>query len=135
MESRGIRNSNPGNIRRSATRYRGEIVPSQDAEFKQFESMAYGYRAMFVLIDHYRRRYNLDTIRGIVSRYAPPSENQTAAYIRTMEQLTGIGADARLDTAEPRQMKSVVKAMSRIENGCRAVESEVDEGWRLFAEQ
>ena len=50
--SSGYRNCNPGNIRISGTRYKGEVVPSQDTAFKQFESMAYGYRAMFVLI-HY----------------------------------------------------------------------------------
>ena len=55
--SRGVRNCNPGNIRCSRVRYKGEVLPSQDREFKQFESMAYGYRAMFVLLDTYRRRY------------------------------------------------------------------------------
>ena len=51
--SRGIRNRNPGNIRRSGGHYKGEVVPSGDSEFKQFETMAWGYRAMFVLLDGY----------------------------------------------------------------------------------
>lgn len=45
--SRGLKNHNPGNIRQSATKYIGEVRPSQDKSFKQFSSMAYGYRAMF----------------------------------------------------------------------------------------
>ena len=48
--SRGLDNRNPGNIRRSRVRYRGEVQPSGDADFKQFESMEWGYRAMFVLL-------------------------------------------------------------------------------------
>lgn len=44
---RGLRNNNPGNIRLSSTKYQGEVQPSQDTAFKQFESMAYGYRAIF----------------------------------------------------------------------------------------
>ena len=51
--SRGYRNYNPGNIRISNTRYKGEVVPSQDTAFKQFQSMEYGYRAMFVLLHYY----------------------------------------------------------------------------------
>ena len=59
--SRGVDNCNPGNIRRSRVRYRGEVHPSRDPDFKQFESMEWGYRAMFVLLDTYRRRYGLAT--------------------------------------------------------------------------
>lgn len=36
---RGLRNNNPGNIRLSSTKYQGEVQPSQDTAFKQFESM------------------------------------------------------------------------------------------------
>ena len=79
--SRGTDNCNPGNIRRSKVRYKGERHPSTDASFKQFESMEWGYRAMFVLLDTYRVRYGLNTLREIISRYAPPSENHTGLYI------------------------------------------------------
>lgn len=37
---RGMRNRNPGNIRRSKTKYLSEVTPSRDAAFKQFETMA-----------------------------------------------------------------------------------------------
>ena len=75
--ARGLDNRNPGNIRRSKVRYRGEVRPSRDPDFKQFETLAWGYRAIFVLLDTYRIRYGLDTIRGMISRWAPPSENHT----------------------------------------------------------
>ena len=54
--SRGLRNCNPGNIRQSRSKFKGEVRPSRDSAFKQFESMAYGYRAMFVLLDTYQDR-------------------------------------------------------------------------------
>ena len=91
--SRGIANRNPGNIRRSRVRYRGEVRPSRDPDFKQFESMEWGYRAMFVLLDTYRLRYGLDTLRRMISRYAPPEENHTALYIDAVCDMTGVGAD------------------------------------------
>ena len=80
--SRGLDNRNPGNIRRSGVRYRGEVRPSRDADFKQFKSMEWGYRAMFVLLHTYSVRYGCNTLSKMISRYAPPSENDTQAYIR-----------------------------------------------------
>ena len=38
--SRGLSNCNPGNIRQSKVRYKGEVQPSRDPAFKQFESLA-----------------------------------------------------------------------------------------------
>lgn len=130
--SRGLKNNNPGNIRRSRVRYVGEVSPSADAEFKQFESVAYGYRAMFVLLDSYRRRYSLNTIRQMINRYAPPTENFTEGYIRFVAQRTGIRPDEVLDTRSERDMVPIVMAMSEIENGVKAVAADVEAGWTLF---
>ena len=130
--SRGLRNCNPGNIRRSKIHYLGEVRPSQDSDFKQFESMAYGYRAMFVLLDSYRRRYALNTLRQMLNRYAPPSENFTEGYIRFVSQKTGILPDEELNTRSERDMVPIISAMSEIENGVSVDRSMVLEGWRMF---
>lgn len=129
--SRGIDNRNPGNIRRSRVRYRGEIHPSRDPDFKQFESMEWGYRAMFILLDTYRVRYGLDTLRRMISRYAPPEENHTALYIEAVCDRTDIGADEKIDTRDRATMVPVVAAMSQIENGSRALRAEVERGFDL----
>lgn len=129
--SRGIDNCNPGNIRLSKVFYRGEVQPSQDAAFKQFSSMEWGYRAMFVLLDTYARRYGLNTIRGMISRYAPPSENNTEAYIAAICEWTGIAADEVLDTRSRLDMVPIVVAMSRIENGIPALRPQVEKGFDL----
>lgn len=102
--SRGLANRNPGNIRQSKVRYKGEVQPSRDPAFKQFESLAWGYRAVFVLLHTYRVRHGLRTIRGMISRWAPPSENRTDAYIRAVAADTGIGPDEPLDTLDPATM-------------------------------
>lgn len=133
--SRGLRNCNPGNIRRSRVRYRGEVVPSSDVEFKEFATMAYGYRAMFVLLDTYRRRYGLITIRQMLSRYAPPEENFTESYIRIVSQRTGIDADRRVNTRLDSDMIPIVRAMSEVENGVAAIIEDVEEGWSLYLDE
>ena len=130
--SRGLTNCNPGNIRQSKTRYKGERYPSRDSEFKEFESMAYGYRAMFVLLDTYSRRYGLCTIRQMLNRYAPPSENFTEGYIRFVSEKTGIAPDEIVNSRAARDMVPIVAAMSQIENGIPAVMADVHHGWELF---
>ena len=133
--SRGLRNCNPGNIRRSRSKFKGEVRPSRDAAFKQFETMAYGYRAMFVLLDTYRRRYGLITIRQMLNRYAPPEENFTESYIRIVSQRTGIDADRRVNTRLASDMIPIVRAMSEVENGVAAILEDVEEGWSLYFDE
>lgn len=133
--SRGLRNNNPGNIRRSRVRYQGEVRPSRDADFKEFETMAYGYRAMFVLLDTYSSRYGLHTIRSMLNRYAPPEENLTESYIRFVSDYSGVMPDEPIDTRSHSDMIPIVSAMSRIENGISANLADVEEGWRLFIDR
>ena len=130
--SRGLQNCNPGNIRQSKVRYKGEVRPSRDPAFKQFESLAWGYRAIFVLLDTYRIRYGLDTIRGMISRWAPPSENHTETYIRTVADAVGIPDRQPLDTRDRTTMLRMAAAISRVENGAAADMGEVELGWELF---
>ena len=131
--SRGLRNCNPGNIRQSRSNFKGEVRPSRDSAFKQFESMAYGYRAMFVLLNSYHKRYGLTTIREMISRWAPPTENFTEGYIRFVSERSGISADTEVDSRSERDMIPIVAAMSEIENGVKAAMNDVYEGWKLFS--
>ena len=96
-ESRGIRNNNPLNIRKSADKWQGLSTLQEDREFFKFVSMEYGWRAAFVILCRtYYGKYKLKTIRDIVTRWAPPKENNTPAYIRHVSDYTGIGPDRDL---------------------------------------
>lgn len=129
--TRGLRNNNPGNIRRSTTPYKGEIV-GEDTAFKTFQAMQWGYRAMFVLLHTYQKRYGLNTIAGVIRRYAPANENNTEAYIATVARLSKMDANAGINTQHKATMIPIVAAMSRVENGVDAVPADVLEGWNLF---
>lgn len=96
--------------------------------------MEWGYRAMFILLDTYRRRYGLDTVRGMIGRYAPPSENDTARYIRTVCEMTGIAPNERINTRSRATMVPLVSAMSYVENGVAAIRSQVERGFDLAVE-
>ena len=131
--ARGLENNNPGNIRQSKVRYKGEVRPSRDPAFKQFESLAWGYRAIFVLLHTYRVRHGLRSIREMISRWAPPSENDTGAYLRTVVRRSGVDPDAEIDTRDGPTMTRIAAAMARVENGVEPDEAEIAEGWRLFS--
>jgi hypothetical protein len=128
--SRGLRNKNPGNIRKTPGFWKGEVTGS-DPDFKTFKTMAYGYRAIFVLLKGYfTNGYN--TIDKIISRYAPSSENATDAYIRTVSERSGIPPDQVLSFDQALQIKRIVKAISYVENGTPAEDIEVENGFKLI---
>lgn len=128
---RGLRNNNPGNIRRNSDVFQGEKT-SSDREFKQFKSMAYGYRAIFKILSNYYRNYKLDTIRKMISRWAPENENNTDAYIKAVSDYAGIPADDSINVNDREQMIRIVAGMSKVENGREADMSDVIAGWNLL---
>lgn len=132
--SRGLKNNNPGNIRISAVSYRGELAPSTDRAFKQFTAPEWGYRAMFVVLHSYAVRYRLTTLRQMIGRYAPPSENNTNGYVASVAKWSDTDSDSKLDTMNGDQMRPVVAAMSRMENGTAAIDDHVHRGWDLFVQ-
>ena len=132
---RGIRNNNPLNIRLSSDKWQGQINPSGNAnvndndnnsslkgesDFCQFYTMEYGWRAAFVILCRtYYGKYKLRTIRDIVTRWAPPKENNTEAYIRHVSDYTGIGPDRDLGDPKtnPTNWLLTGYAMAVMENG------------------
>jgi len=130
--TRGIRNCNPLNIRRVAgTSWRGEdrnpAVP--DKQFVQFRSMEWGLRAAFCLLRTYQKKYNATCIQDIISRWAPPSENNTDAYIKHVCLLTGYGGQERLTEKEwPR----LVRAMAVIESTAWLDEDLINRSFKLY---
>ena len=86
---RGFRNNNPGNIRINRDLFQGEIRPSQDKSFKQFETMAYGYRAIFRILRNYYNNYKLETICKMIGRWAPENENDTDSFLSLCTLLHG----------------------------------------------
>jgi len=124
--------NNPGNIRRSSDHFTGELVPSVDTDFKQFGSMAYGYRAMFLILKNYGKK-GINTVAKIIERYAPKNENETAAYIDYVSKM-GLhkNPNDRLDLEDKQTAVQLVSAMSYFENGRQPDPDEIEQGWKLL---
>ena len=133
---RGIRNNNPLNIRRMAKdQWKGLRAQQTDASFCQFERLEYGWRAAFYLLTRtYYHKYRLFTIRAIISRWAPPNENQTATYIENVCRLTGIAPDEPIGipSDQPARWMALGVAMAIQENGTDSLDYfAMLKGWEL----
>ena len=158
---RGIRNNNPLNIRLSSDRWQGQVngngnknSPSPtdkspslfgeglgerpvggEAVFCVFSSMSYGWRAAFVILcKTYYGKYKLKTIRALITRWAPPKENNTEAYIRRVTDRIGIAADRELGSPQehPAQWMMIAMAMAIVECGTTQLDYlSMLKGWEL----
>lgn len=112
---RGIRNNNPGNIEDSGTNWQGLDEPRNDGRFLRFVDPIYGIRAMARVLDTYATKHNLNTVGGIIQRWAPSHENNSAAYAAFVADRLGVRATDRIDVIERRP--ELIAAMIEMENG------------------
>ena len=75
-----IARNNIFNIRANGAKWVGQIGSNKG--FVVFDTQEHAIRAWLVLMRTYRKKYGLTTIRDIIKRYAPPSENNTERYVR-----------------------------------------------------
>lgn len=126
-QPRGIRNNNPLNIRRTQSKWLGEVDSlkgQRDAAFCQFSSLVYGYRAAGKLLQTYQTKYKLYVLNQIIGRWAPPCENNTRSYATTVanqmtkELWTPIYVASLLDLVKDRAtLRALLVSMHLVENG------------------
>lgn len=89
---RGIRNYNPGNVRLGA-QWDGLAPHQTDPEFCQFIDAEHGIRAIAKILMSYQDIHGLHTVRGMIGRWAPPTENDTRGYAQFVATRCGVGLD------------------------------------------
>lgn len=117
LPPRGIRNHNPGNIRKSSDPWQGLAKDQTDSQFFVFQSAVYGIRALARTLITYQDKHGLRTIGEIISRWAPDAENNTAAYVNAAVRQTGFEAGRLLDLHRFDHLKPLVEAIIQHENG------------------
>ena len=123
-QTRGERNRNPGNIDRNTIKWKG-MSPDQsgDERFVVFTDSVWGIRALAKVLLTYSRVYpqdtpqDIDTVREIINRWAPPVENDTGAYVGTVAKALGVTPDEPIDVTDEGLMKRLVTAIIKHENG------------------
>lgn len=118
MSDRGLRNKNPGNLRYSPRiAWAGEADPPYDDDgYAVFQDDFNGIRALCKDL-HNKWARGLRTVRVIIDVYAPPSENNTSAYIQDVSDRLGINPDDLIDLSKPQQLQVFAHAVILHENG------------------
>lgn len=114
--TRGIRLNNPGLIRHG-DKWQGLAPEQPDEAFCAFAEPRWGIRAIARLLITYQDKHGLNTVWGIIDRWAPPAENNTAAYVKHVCQITGIEEAEYLDVHEYADIEPLVRAIITHENG------------------
>lgn len=141
QKPRGIRNNNPGNIEWGSSQWQGLIPRSQasDGRFAQFQSPAWGIRALAVTLITYYDKHRIRNVRQAINRWAPPVENDTSAYVAQVARAVGVNELQQIDFHDYRVLRPMVEAIIRHENGTGPLGTPntwydaltIDEGLRL----
>ena len=140
-QTRGYRNRNPGNIDHApANRWQGLADPPIEpappgggrARFARFISHEYGIRALALLLTTYQDRHGLNTIRGIIGRWAPVSFSAPGAYVTAVARRTNRGVQQALDLHRHEDLRPLVEAIIIHELGGNPYDgATIDAGLRL----
>ncbi len=150
-QSRGMRNNNPLNIIKSEKiNWQGEVKPSTDPNFAQFEStdpnfaqfetLEYGLRAAFKLLRTYYQKHGCRTIRQIVARWDPEGPKVIDAYVRTVCKHTGLNPDQQLPPMKEETKVmwcDIVLAMATMEcglnnEGRQSLRPDLEKAWDML---
>jgi len=129
---RGLRNNNPGNIRASDP-WQG-MIGTDPAGFAVFKDISWGIRAMAKdLTSKINNGY--DTLQEIIYRWAPPTENDTEAYLDYMIGSTLFARNQQL-TATAATVKKIIRGIIDVELGYQYASlinsADIDEGYALM---
>lgn len=113
--SRAERNNNPGNLN-FVGQAGATLEAGNNARFAKFGSTAEGVSALAKQLNRYGER-GLDTIKKIITTYAPSNENNTQAYIDALSKRLGVSSDQKLDLKDASTLSGLIKGIARHESG------------------
>lgn len=113
-QPRGIRNNNPLNLEATV---QWDGMKGSDGRFAVFDNMADGLAAADRNLQTYATKHGINTVDGVVNRWAPPQENDSRAYAQTVASNLGVEPQAPIDLLDPEVRGELVRAMSEVENG------------------
>jgi hypothetical protein len=118
MEPRGIRNNNPLNIEAGGFTQGQPGYSGSDGRFAKFENQDQGIGAADKLLQVYANKHGLNTVEGIVGRWAPAGDgNNVSAYAQNVAKQLQVDPAAPLDMNDPGMRQKLVLAMAQHENG------------------
>ena len=112
----------------------GLADPPQTNGFCNFRDIVSGVRAVAKILLTYQRDYGLNTVGGMVGRYAPRGVegNHTVGYVLYVSGRLGVISDEVIDIGEYAYMRPFVEAIIAFENiGPFPTSQQIDRGLEL----
>lgn len=122
-KTRGIRNNNPGNLKRNGVDWIGLSDIQNDPVFFQFKTPFYGIRALAKTLLNYYEIHDLTTVQEIIGRWAPPEENVTSEYVTYVAHRVGLDPNEYISIN--RRIFKLVSAVIQYENGSNPFSDEL----------
>lgn len=119
---RGERNNNPGNLNYAGQA--GAMLERSGGRFAKFQSAYDGLRAMARQLMLYAKR-GINSVEGIISTWAPSSENNTGAYVNSISSRLGVDPKAALNLQNPQVLSQLMNGIIHHENGRNIYSSEL----------
>lgn len=109
--------NNPANIRYNKNNHwLGQTGPNKG--FCEFDTLEHGLRALIKLLVRYINVYKLTSVKAIISRYAPPFENNTCHYVSFVSGfLRSRGVNPSMIVVSDECIVYLVCAICRMETG------------------
>lgn len=136
METRGVRNNNPLNIRKG-NNWQGEHPTKTDTYFEVFARPEYGFRAAFrIMRNGFKANPPRNTIRDIISRWAPPQDNNdTEKYIQFVSHSIDKSQEEVLTYEDETTMCKLAQAMAVMESAKMYDMEIIKRGYQLERER
>ena len=113
---RGQRNNNLLNIRyNKGNNWQGQ-TGQDDSGYAQFDDRISGIRAADKVLNNYGKLHNINTIEGMVNRFAPKDDNNPVnAYIDNIYDKTGIERGSKINLQDPNVRNQLLPVMGNFE--------------------
>lgn len=112
---RGVRNKNPFNLRGNDDWYGKK--GSDEQGFAQFAYPTDGLRAGALNLINQQKKHGVRNIRQLITKYAPPNENDTEAYINKVAKFVGVTPNQDIQLSNKATLSRVMNAILMQENG------------------
>ncbi len=113
-----VRNNNPGNLKWDGKSQWKGMTGVDPKGFVQFLSPEMGSRAAGINLGNQQKLHGINTLSGLITKYAPKSDNNdTAAYVQTVAQKTGLDPNAPLNLQDPAVQAKILPVMFGVESG------------------
>jgi len=111
-----VRYNNPGAVEYKPWMGSYGARPGENGRNAQFQTPDQGFGVMNRILDTYQSKHGLNTVAGIINRWAPSSvdNNSTPQYVKFVADRVGVDPNAPLT---PEHRKALVEAMAHYEAG------------------